>query len=264
MPRFPGLPVLGLALLLIAPRRASAAELLMVADEFPAMQVLARQLKRGGGYESRIVAQTNLPPALDPFAAVFVYIHGVLTAPTEEALIRFTESGGRLIALHHSISSGKRTNAHWFNFLGVALPPGDVSQGGYKWIESISQDILNLAPTHPVTSREVPYPATFDLPSAAPGGATRRLPGFTLGHSEVYLNHRLTGAHTVLLGFRYRDAKTGVEYMQDHAGWLRTAGRGLVFYFQPGHSAAEFDDPAYARILLNALQYRPDAVGTAN
>lgn len=235
----------------------------MVADEFPAMQVLARQLQQTGGYASWIVAQTNLPAALDPFAAVFVYIHGAMAARTEEALIRFTENGGRLIALHHSISSGKRTNAHWFEFLGVALPTGDVTQGGYKWIESISQDILNLAPTHMVTSQEVRYPATFDLPPAKPGEPARRLAGFTLGHSEVYLNHRLNGPHTLLLGFRYRDAKSGVEYVQDHAGWLRPAGRGLIFYFQPGHSPAEFEDPAYARILLNALRYQPGAADTS-
>jgi type 1 glutamine amidotransferase len=76
------------------------------------------------------------------------------------------------------------------------------------------------------------------------------------GSHQVYLNHVLTGPHTVLLGLRYTDP-TGKVWMQGHAGWVRQAGKGTVAYFLPGHSALDFEDPAYARIVLNAVIWKP-------
>jgi len=60
-------------------------------------------------------------------------------------MIGYAQEGGRLIALHHSISSGKRTNEQWFSFLGVDLPKGDVAGGGYIWIEGVTIEVANLA-----------------------------------------------------------------------------------------------------------------------
>lgn len=83
------------------------------------------------------------------------------------------------------------------------------------------------------------------------------LPGFTLEDSEVYLNHFLTGPHTVLLGLRYTDEKTGKVWMQGHSGWVRPAGKGWIVYLLPGHSAKDFENPAYARIVMNAVIWKP-------
>jgi len=122
------LMVLALAcLVVVAPLRA--AEVLIVADEFPAMQVLADNLKTEEGLTSRIVKQTEMPRDLAPFQAVVVYIHRALNAPAEKAMLAYLNKGGRLVALHHSISSGKRTNENWFATLGVDLPKGDVNAG---------------------------------------------------------------------------------------------------------------------------------------
>src|SRR5258708_21749790 len=122
------------------------AAVLIVADEFPAMETLAAKLKAEEHVDSKLVWQTNLPPNLASFDPVVVYIHRDLTEAAEEAFINYTESGGKLVLLHHSISSGKRKNPHWFTFLGVALPEGDVTKGGYKWIEGITMDMVNLNP----------------------------------------------------------------------------------------------------------------------
>ena len=85
-----------------------AQEILIVADEFPAMEILARQLKARGGPDATIVRQEALPDSLKPYPAVVVYIHGQLQESTERALVAYTKEGGRLLALYHSISSGKR------------------------------------------------------------------------------------------------------------------------------------------------------------
>lgn len=238
------------ALLLAAPLAfAATTDVLIVADEIPAMEVLAASLKEGAGASTTIVKQPELPADLAPYRAVVVYIHKNIDEATEKACLRYASEGGRLMLLHHSISSGKRKNREWLPSFGVTLPEGDFAQGGYKWLDPVNWELVNLAPGNQITSAGVVYPAKTEY-----NGVPR--PALPLEHSEVYLNHALAGPRTVLLGLKYTDPKTGKTYMQDTAGWYRPAGKGWVLYFMPGHTVAEFENPAYARILVNAYKAR--------
>jgi hypothetical protein len=235
---------------------ATAADVLIVADEFPAMEVLATQLKTEEKLSSQIIKQTEIPSDIAAHKAVVVYIHKQLSAAAEKAFLDYALQGGKLVNLHHSISSGKRTNANWFAQMGITLATGDVDKGGYKWVEGVTLDIVNLNTNHFITTHKVPYAARFPFP-APTGDATLSLPGFTLHESEVYLNHQLKGERTLLLGLRYKDAKTGKQWEQGHAGWYRPTGKGWIYYFLPGHSIREFQDPAYARLVINAIIHKP-------
>ena len=232
-------------------------EVLIVADEFPAMQVVATKLKQEENIDSKLVWQTNLPPSLTAFQAVIVYIHKALSPQAEAAFINYTKAGGKLVVLHQSISSGKRKNEHWFPFLGVSLPEGDVSQGGYKWIEGVEFDLVALNPNHFIMANKVNYPEQISYQSANVPARKESLPGFTLEETEVYLNHLHTEPHTLLMGLKYTDAKTGITYMQDHAGWVKPAGKGWIVYLMAGHAQHDFENPAYGRIVVNAVIYRP-------
>jgi hypothetical protein len=237
--------------------RSEAADVLIVADEIPAMQVLAAKLKAEEQRTATIVTQKDLPASLKPFSAVVVYIHRNLDPAAERAFIDYTRAGGKLVPLHHSISSGKRKNQDWFALLGVTLPLGDVSQGGYKWIEPATLELINLAPDHFITTNKIAYPAAPRYPIPVAGGITRLAQGFTLRDSEVYLNHVLAEPRAPLLAFRYVEPKTGKVYQQPTAGWVRAAGEGWIVYFMPGHTVAEFEDPIYSRLVLNAIVWRP-------
>jgi hypothetical protein len=226
------------------------ADALFVADEFPAMEVVARQLKAEEGVASKLVDQKHLPDSLAGFQAVVVYIHMGLSAPAERAFIDYAEAGGRLVLLHHSISSGKRQNRDWFTFLGIELPQGDVAAGGYKWTEGVSVTYVNVAQSDPIMNKQVRYPQTV---AYAAGKSPETLPAFTLKDTEVYLNHVLRGEHTPLLGLKYTDAQSGQTWMQSTAGWRRPVKQGWVLYFMPGHTAHDFEDAAYGRIVLNAI-----------
>jgi hypothetical protein len=251
---------LGLFLSLCVPGLARQ-EVLIVADEMPAMEVLARKLEAGASARVQLVTQTNLPTGLDRFSAVFVYIHRDLFDAPEHVLIQYARDGGKLVVLHHSISSGKRKNPDWFRFLGVELPTGDVRQGGYKWIEPARLEVVNLASRHYITTHGIKYPETFAFPFSSLGSASAALskPGFVLPDSEVYLNHVLQGPREILLGFRYHDPTTGTDYAQTTAGWYRPAGRGWIFYYLPGHGIQDFENPVYAQILVNTLRFKPSA-----
>lgn len=235
----------------------SAADVLIVVDEFPAVEVLAAKLKAEENIDSKIVAQTNLPADLSSFRAVIVYIHKDLHASAERAFIDYTQAGGRLLPLHHSISSGKRKNKDWFKFLGVDLPAGDLGKGGYKWIEGVTLELVNLATNHFITANKLTYPEQITWKEVDSAGEGQPRASVTLQHTEVYLNHVLTKPHTLLLGFKYTDAKSGQVYRQTHAGWIKPSGKGLIVYLMPGHSSLDFENPVYSRIVLNAVVYQP-------
>ena len=244
------------SLFLTAISGMALADVLIVADEFPAMEVVADRLRSQEHVNSTVVSQKELSASLSSFEAVVVYIHGALAEKSEDAFIDYAKNGGKLVLLHHSISSGKRKNAHWFSFLGVSLPEAELSQGGYKWIEGIKFDLVNLNPNHFIMTNRIAYPASFLYTSTnAPGRDS--LPGFTLEHSEVYLNHVHTAPRTLLMGLRYADEKTGSSYMQDRAGWIKPVGKGWVIYLMPGHTKNDFENPTYGRIVAYAVIYKP-------
>lgn len=229
----------------------AAAEILIVADEFPAMEILAKRLKADDGKECRLVAQSGLPQALAPFEAVVVYIHGRLAEPAERACVEYAKAGGRLVLLHHSISSGKRQNREWFPLLGVDLRQGSPEEGGYKWIEDVTVEWVKLRDHHIMTNR-ISYPETTAYSSAADPQLERR-PSFTLNETEVYLNHTFTGPRTILMGLKFKDASTGKTWVQDTAGCYRPAEKGWVIYFMPGHTVKDFEHAVYGRIVANAI-----------
>jgi hypothetical protein len=250
--------LIALAAVLISTSLFAANQVLIVPDEFPAMEHVAARLQSEEKISSKLVWQTNLPPDLSTFPAVIVYIHKDLKPTAEKAFIEYTQAGGKLIVLHHSISSGKRKNQEWFKFLGVTLPEADVDAGGYKWIEGVTQQLVNLAPDHFITTHKLVYPEQVAF-KAAGDTKERTLPGFTLKASEVYLNHALAEDKTRarLLGLKYADKDSGKTYMQPHAGWCKPSGKGWIVYLQPGHDLHDLKDPTYERIMLNAVIWKP-------
>jgi hypothetical protein len=251
-----------LALVLAATLFASAAAaapapkeipILMVADEVPAMEVLAKQLADRVHARATIISskQQPLPASLGEFRAVLVYIHGALAEPFEKALLSYAEQGGNLVLLHHSISSGKRPNKNpaWLPALGVTLPEGELAAGGYKYFDDATWDLVDLAPGHPIL-KGVKFPKTVEYT----GG--KKLPALELDGTEIYLNHVLAGPRTTLLGLRWTEPKSGKLFLQDTAAWVKPLGKGQVSYFMPGHKKTDFDRPDYAQMIANAVVYR--------
>jgi hypothetical protein len=241
-----------IVLLLAGSMHAAFSDVLIVADEFPAMQVIADKLKAQENIAAKVIWQTNLPPSLKQFEAVMVYIHKDLPPEAERAFIDYANDGGKLILLHHSISSGKRKNRDWFKFIGVTLPEADISQGGYKWIEGVTFQLFSLAPSHYIMTNKLRYPE--QVPA---GGDQSTKPGFTLHDSEVYLNHVLNGPRTVLMGLRYTDPKSGSTYTQNTAGWFKKAGKGWLVYFMPGHRKEDFENSSYGQMVVNSVTWKP-------
>lgn len=253
---------LAFPLLLFVVQQPAAAQhkILIVHDELPQMRFLAELLHEKCEYNVDIKTQNEMPAELSDYKCVIVFIHGKMFEMPEKALIAYTKSGGRLLVLHHSISSGKRNNKYWFDFLGVKLAEGDWEKGGYKWIEPVAQKVVNINPGHYLTSHNVEYEGknAFQTDKVESGD----YPFFALTeNSEVYLNHTFTDANekTLLLGFIY-DGKEigGKKIMQHTSGWLKRAGEGWLIYLQPGHSLEDMRTKPFQQILINAIQWLPE------
>ena len=232
---------------------------LMVHDELPQMELLAKILKAKCGYDVEVRTQAEMPGEISGYKAVIVYIHGKLFEKPEKAFIEYGKGGGRLIVLHHSISSGKRTNKYWFAFLGMKLPEGSWEEGGYKWIEPVGQVVVNVNRRHYITRHDVEYEGKVSFESEKVKAGT--YPCFTLKeNSEVYLNHTFTDGDekTLLLGFVYDGEKiAGKKIMQNTSGWLKKVEKGWLIYLQPGHSLEDMQSKAFQQIVVNAIRWKP-------
>lgn len=237
----------------------SAKRVLIVADEFGPMQALAEFLRAEGGFEARIIDQKDMPADAAPYHAVFQYIHGPMHDATGKALAGYAEKGGRLVLLHHAVASARRNNPEFLRFLGIAISPRDDPKTPWRVIEGIPYTLVNLQPRHYITTHGVRYDRTVDYQPSDGPSAVGKFPAIDLADTEVFLNQLFTDgrAKTVLLGFRVTDPKTGEVLMQDRAGWYKPAGKGWVFYFQPGHMASDFKNRNFAQMILNCLTWQP-------
>jgi hypothetical protein len=213
-------------------------EVIIVQDEMPTVKVLSRFLREKGKLNVTVVDQKTFPQDLSAYGSVIGYIHGKLEESAEMAIIDYTKQGGRYIALHHSISSGKAKNKCYFDFLGIQLDKGSQSKNpvepgqGYGWVEGedIVLTLVNLNPRHYITNHRIQWGDTISYTSSDQPSVERAYPAITLPHTEVYMNHKFIDGRekSVLCGFKFLDKRNKQLFMQDRAVWLKQYGKGDI------------------------------------
>ena len=240
---------------------------LLVHDGAKAVQPLVMFLKERGGLEVTLVDQAHLPPAAEwsGFCAVVGYVHNRLHEPTELAIIEYTNRGGRFVALHHMISSGKAVNRYYFDFLGVRLDSPLMAKdivvpgGGYGWFtgaeKGVEVTLVNLNPKHFIVSHNVEWGARVHYQSSDQLTVPANYTAIVMPKAEAYMNHKFTDGRekTILCGMSYVDPRTGTRFEQDRSAWLKRSGEGMIVYFQSGHFAEEYANANIAQMILNAI-----------
>lgn len=243
-----------------AKTHAPAGKVLIVADEWGPMEPLTGYLRQTAGYAVESVDQKKLPKDLGAFAGVFMYVHGRLSEPASQAMIAYTQGGGRLVILHHGIASGKVRTPSWMAFTGMHIAPRDDPNHPWKVLGNTTHTLVNLRPGHYVTSHRVRYDRRVTYLSSDAPSRPVKLPAIDLPRTEIFLNQHFTDgrAKTVLFGFLADPGEGKRAIMQDRSGWYKPAGKGWVFYLQPGHAAADFQNGPFRQILWNCLTWRPE------
>lgn len=242
-------------------------KVLIVQDEMPALEVLVPFLENQGKLNVTVVDQKNLLPDLSPYRSVMGYIHRGLQESVELPIIEYTKRGGRYIALHHSISSGKSKNKYYFDFLGIQLDHPKQSKNpvepgqGYAWVEGeeITLTLVNLNPHHYITSRKVTWGKEIAYKPSDGPSVEKNYPSISLHDSEVYINHKFTDGRekTVLCGLKFFDKRNNTLFMQDRAVWLKQYGKGEIVYLMPGHKPSDYENKSVSQMILNAILWTP-------
>jgi type 1 glutamine amidotransferase len=239
---------------------ARAAVLHVVGDEPVPMQALKRVLE-SGGHQVTLFEQNQFASAggQKP-AAILMYVHGELEESTGKRLIAFTREGGRLVILHHGIASAKNKSPYWMQFVGMEILPKNAPEYPWAVIYGVDFEMVNLAPGHPVTTQQISYSGTTAYSrSEVPQSKEQNLPSFVVPNTEAYLNQRFRQGYqrTWLFGMKFKDPIGGNVYMQDTGGWVMKAGKGWMFYLQPGHFGRDFEVPQFRQVLLNCVNWKP-------
>ena len=232
-------------------------KVIVVQDEMPQMEVLAKFLRENGKLSVAISDQSSFPENLSAYDAVIVFIHGNLEEKTEKSIINYTKKGGKLICLHHSISSKKAQNKFYFDFLGMRLDKGPMEKGGYKWKQS-SWSLVNLNSKHFITKSDVNWDEKVHYTPSDYPSSKRAYPCIKLKHdSEVFINHKFTDGREkiVLCGIVYHDTESDKTYMQDRGAWIKRQGKGTIVYFMPGHTASDYENRNISQMILNAIRW---------
>lgn len=232
-------------------------KIIIVQDEMPQMEVLAKFLRENGKLSVTITDQSSFPEELSVYDAVIVFIHGDLRESTEKSIIRYTKNGGKLICLHHSISSKKALNKFYFDFLGIQLDKGPMEKGGYKWKQS-GWTLVNLNPKHFITKTDIKWDEKINYTPSDFPSSEKGYPCISLKQdSEVFINHKFTDGREkiVLCGIVYYDKESDKTYMQDRGAWIKKQGKGTIIYFMPGHAASDYENKNISQIILNAIKW---------
>lgn len=229
-------------------------KILIVADQWSPMDLLAERLIEHRNCLIQKSKEDQIDPDLSGFDFVIVYVHEILPADTERALICYATDGGSLIVLHHSIASAKMNNPEWLDFLGIQLFPRDHKEYPWGVLNDTTHTIVNLCPGHFLTSNGMNYMETTTFHSEYDTIYQGVYESFDLHHTEIFLNQRFVGdQHNILFGFSTENGSR----MQPTGGWYKNAGKGRVFYYQAGHSVSDFENQNFLQIFLNTLKWQP-------
>jgi hypothetical protein len=239
---------------------ARGAVLHLVGDEPVPIQTLKRVLESSGHQVILFEQKDFASSGGQKPAAILMYVHGELEESVGKRLIAFTREGGRLVILHHGIASAKNKSPYWLEFVGMEILPKNAPEYPWAVIYGVEFEMVNLAPGHPVTTQHVSYTGTTAYSrSEQQQSKEENLASFVVPDTEAYLNQRFRPGYqrTLLFGMKCKDPVGGAVYIQDTGGWLMRAGKGWVFYLQPGHFGRDFEVPQLRQVLLNCLSWKP-------
>lgn len=188
-------------------------------DAIHLFPLLAGPLSKAG-YQLTFVASPDealRPEMLKYYDEVMIYAnHTTITPDQEKALLDFVESGKGLVAIH--CASAMFTNSEKY----IAMVGGQFQKHGTG---DFTAEILQ--PEHPVMKGLQPF-STWD-------------------ETYVHTNHNTTN-RTVLM--ERVDAQGREPWT-----WVRTQGKGRVFYTAYGHDERTWNNPGFQKLIANAAAW---------
>jgi len=154
---------------------------------------------------------------------VFYTVGQSLSPEQENALQRFVESGGGVVAVHGA-SASFGNSQKWFNMIGARF--AGHAPGTYDLAIAVSD------PAHPIMKGV----KDFDI------------------HDEEYTHRFPEGVQrTVIAKFKQRPANTSEKGGNNDAVWTINQGKGRVVYTALGHGPEAWQNPMWQKLMVQSI-----------
>ncbi len=217
-------------------------------------------------------------------AAIFTYNKSLYKKKTVKNIIAFCEKGGKVIALHHNVSSVMLRRPEWLAFTDVDIKKGEknpypwsVIEGGDLFLLQLNSEdkimkgvvlegdapelnqlaeLQGLKPPENIHLEGDKRIVSFEIPPEihAEVDALPRAPALVFKKSEYFINLVLNPNpnRELLFAAYFEDPESGRRYFSANGAWKLPRGEGVLYYFMPGHSTWDFTEE-YCKILRNCL-----------
>ncbi len=156
---------------------------------------------------------------------VFYTVGNKLAPEAEQALLKFVEEGGGLVAIHGATASFGNSKA-WLNLVGARFA------GHAPGLHELVIDITD--PKHPITAGVGSFPIRDEE--------------YTYRFADGVKRH-------VLARFNKRPAKTVEKKDNNDILWTVEVGKGRVFHCGLGHDARSWSTPEFQRLILQGIHW---------
>ncbi|MBD3351460.1 MAG: hypothetical protein GF364_08230 [Candidatus Lokiarchaeota archaeon] len=204
---------------------------------------------------------------------IITYNKNLIRTKNINAIKEYCDKGGKLIALHHNVSSMMMRQPEWLEMMKVKIEKGEKAEYPWSVIEGGDLYLTNLAPDSIITTNEIKYkdsvPA-INLPIEPNKVVTthelltkdqkqeyhsrEKEPAILFNKSEYFINHVLLPEpeRTLLFALYFIDEASGREFISNNGGWKMPFGQGTIYYLMPGHSVHDYND-TYCKIIRNCI-----------
>jgi hypothetical protein len=171
------------------------------------------------------------PGAADRFDVIVMYDMVAAITPAQQAAFKaLLNRGIGVVSLHHNMGAHREWN-EWRQIIGGKFIFGDTEIDGKKYSQSGWAHDQDLNVT--IVDKEHPI--------------TRGLKDFQI-HDETYSGYYVSPKANVLL-------KTDHPKNEPRIAWTTEYGKSRVFYLMLGHDAKAWQNPAFAKLLEQGIQW---------
>lgn len=205
-------------------------------------------------------------------ACVIVYNKNLMGRLNVKAIKKYCAQGGKVITLHHNVSSMMLRRPEWLDFVQVYIKRGDDAEYPWSVIEGGDLYLTNLQPNSEITTEGIEYdaevpelnlredPSKMVLTHELKGEAKteyqerKKEPAIEFKKSEYFINHvpLPNPQRTLLFGVYFKDPESGRMFISNNGGWKMPYKKGMIYYFMPGHAIHDYHQQ-YCSIIKNCI-----------
>lgn len=203
---------------------------------------------------------------------IITYNKNLIKKRNVKTIKEYCANGGKLIALHHNVSSMMLRRPEWLDLMKINIVKGDDAEYPWSVIEGGDLYLTNLQPDNAITTKGIEYDSEVPMLKLSVDPTKKVLTheldesqqkefhsrekekAIEFKKSEYFINHLpLPEPNRILLfGIFFHDPESGREFISNNGGWKMPYKEGMIYYLMPGHSVHDYHEN-YCNIIRNCI-----------